>query len=291
MERLSNYAIALCLYFLNDNILSINTVPYETLPDDLHDYFDLLRVNLGVEQPALFEIQRHNGYCDVLVGRNRLDNLKKNLTKYNSLLIKDKLDSSRNVLTWKNELKAFINKAKSSGYNLQYYNVTVEDMHVVLYGLILGLFTLKHIDITPDEVVSCFYDRDTSGDVEGGDVTDFYKQLKVCCTVDIETFINKISQKKQKASNEKLTPKDSDLYKLIRRRSYHADNNISLKDQIDIYKNDDDKPYKTEPSLKETIKRINQYYKVKYNVKHLFVRKLRGEDYLYKVKYAENDKE
>lgn len=291
MIRLDNNAIALCLYLLNGNILSINTVPYETLPDDLHDYFDLLRVNLGVEQPALFKIQRHNGYCDVLVDKNRLDNLKKSLAEYSNLLIKDKLDSSRNVLTWKNELKSFIDKAKSSSYNLQSYNVTVKDIHIVLYGIMLGLFTLKRINIIPDKVVSCFYDRDTSGDVEGGDVTDFYKQFKVHCTIDIETFISsQITKKKHEKSYKTLAPKDKKLYQLIRRRSCCTDNTISLKDQIDIFGNDE-KPYKTEPSLKEAIRRINRYYEIKYSVKHLFISKIKGEDYLYEVKYAESDKE
>lgn len=290
MERLDNYAIAFCLYFLNGNTLSLSTVPSNALPDDLHDYFDLLRANLGVKLPALFQIQRNNDYCDVFVNSSRFDELKKSLTEYTNLLIEDKLDSSRNVLAWKNKLKAFIDKAKSSGYNLQSYNVTVKDIHVVLYGLMLELFTLKHIDIIPDEVVSSFYGRDTSGDVEGGDVKDFYKQFKVRCIVDIETFINQITQKKPESTNKTLSSKDSKLYQHILRRSHHIDCNISLKDQIDLFGNDEDKPYKTEPSLKQAILRINNYYKDKYSVGYLFIRKIKGEDYLYRVKYAESDK-
>lgn len=291
MERLDNYAIALCLYLFKGNTLSINTVPYEMLPDDISDYFGSLRAYLAVEQLGLFQIQRYGNYCDVSVDKRRLEELKKGLVDYTNLMIKDKLDSSRNVLAWKNELKSFIDKVKSTRYNLQSYNVTVNDMHIVLYGLMQELFELKRIDIIPDEVVSSFYNRDTSGEVEGGDVTDFYKQLEVHCTVNIKTFINQITQKKQKTSSKNLTPKDSKLYQLIRRRSYHADNNISLKDQIDIYGNDEYKPYKTEPSLKEATRRINRYYENKYNVNHLFISKIKGEDYLYKVKYAESDKE
>lgn len=287
MERLDNYAIAFCLYFLNGNTLSLSTVPSDALSDDLHDYFDLLRANLGVKLPALFQIQRYNGYCDVFVNSSRFDELKKSLTEYTNLLIEDKLDSSRNVLAWKNKLKAFIDKAKSSGYNLQSYNVTVKDIHVVLYGLMLEVFELKHIDIIPDEVVSSFYNRDTSGDVEGGDVTDFYKQLEVHCTVDIETFISK-QNKKNVNSSSAFTAQEDWLYKYICDKTGHASCSIPM--QLELIDPDQSEPntFPNFKSFKQAYHRLNKRYESKYGVKP-FVKKVKNED-LFRITFAKNDK-
>lgn len=285
MERLDNYSIALCLYLLEGKVLSINTTIFETLAEDLHDYFDLLRYNLGAEQPDLFKLEYHQAYCDVLVEDTRSIELKELLTKYVDVLIKDKLTSKSNVFSWKNELKAFINKAKSSDCNLKSYNVTVKDMHVVLYGLMQDLFKLQHIDITPDEVVPCFYHRDTSGDVECGDVSKFHECLKVTCALDVSAFMNK--QSKKNTTHSPNSTKEDWLYKYICEKTGRVSTSIPM--QFELVDPDQTKPntYPTFQSLKMSYKRLNERYEKKYGVKH-FVKKVKNED-LFRIDFAKND--
>lgn len=285
MERLDNYSIALCLYLLKGNTLYINTTVFETLPDDLHDYFDLLRSYLGAEQPALFKLERYNEHCDVILDKTRKKELKELLTKYVDDLVKDKLESRSNVLSWKNELKAFVNKAKASGYNMKSYNVSVEDMHVVLYGLIQNIFKLNHIDIIPDEVVPCFYDRDTSGDVESGDVSKFYECLKVSCTVDVSTFMNKQTQKNTKHSPN--STKEDWLYKYICEATGRVSTSIPMQFKLIDVDQSEPNTYPNLESFKMSYNRLNKRYYDKYGVKH-FVKKVKNED-LFRITFAKND--
>lgn len=285
MERLDNYSIALCLYLLEGNTLSINTTVFETLPDDLHDYFDLLRYNLGTEQPALFKLNRYNGYCDITLDKTREKEIKELLTKYVDELVKDNLESTDNVLSWKTELKAFVDKAKASGYNMKSYNVSVEDMHVILYGFIQNILKLNHIDIIPDEVVPYFYDRDTSGDVESGDVSKFYECLKVSCTVDISTYINKQTKKNTKHSPN--STKEDWLYKYICQKTGRVNTYISM--QFELIDPDQTKPntYPNFQSLKMSYNRLNKRYEKKYGIKH-FVKKVKNENN-FRITFAKND--
>ena len=118
------------------------------------------------------------------------------------------------------------------------YNVSVEDMHVVLYGFIQNILKLNHIDIIPDEVVPYFYDRDTSGDVESGDVSKFYECLKVSCTVDISTYINKQTKKNTKHSPN--STKEDWLYKYICKKTGRVNTYISM--QFELIDPDQTKP-------------------------------------------------
>lgn len=132
MNRLDNYAITLCLYFFEGYKLTLETTTFDNLAEDLHGYFESLRAFLDIKEPNLFQVEQYDVCYDVTLSSNRKNELREHLTKYVELLAKDELISKSNVLSWKNELKTFINKAKTSGYNLKSYNVTVDDMHVVL---------------------------------------------------------------------------------------------------------------------------------------------------------------
>lgn len=287
MERLDNYAIALCLYLLNGNMLDFGFAPYGDVAENIQIYFNMLQNNLGVEEPKLFQLLCLGSSCCVTVESNKRELLKKSLVEYNNLLIKDKLYSSTNVLTWENELKSFINKAKSSGYNLQSYCVTVDDIHIVLYGLMQELFTLKHIYIIPDEALFCFYERDTSGDIVGGDVTDFYKQLKVHCTIDIKTFISKQNKKNVNKSSA-FTAQEDWFYKYICDKTGHKSCLIPM--QFELIDPDQSKPntFQNFKSFKQAYHRLNKRYTNKYGVEQ-FVKKVRNED-LFKITFAKNDK-
>ena len=287
MERLDNYSIALCLYLLKGNVLCINTTVFETLQDDLHHYFDSLRSYLGAE-PALFKLERYNGHCNVLVEKARRKELKDLLAKYVDMLVIDKLTCRSNVLSWKNELKEFVARAKNSGYNLKTYNVTVDDMHVILYGFTQEKFELNKIDIIPDEVVPCFYDRDTSGDVENGDISKFHECLKVNCTIDLSACINNQDNEKRKYT---LSGKTLWLYKYIRKNSYGIDCEISLEHLVGS--KEDNKPYPTNSALKQALKRINDYYKDKYSTTILFVSKIKNGKTRFScdIKYAQDDEQ
>ena len=284
MKRMENYAVALCLYLLEGNTLSINTTAFETLPDDLHDYLDLLRYNLGAE-PALFKIERYSGYCDIMLEKTRQNELKELLTKYVDSLVKNNLDSINNVLSWNIELKEFVDSAKGSGYNLKSYNVAIDDMHVVLHGLMQNIFTLKRINIIPDEVVPSFYNRDISGDVENGDISRFHDCLKVECTVDISTFMNKQNQKN--STHSPNSTKEDFLYRYICEKTGRVSTSIPM--QFELIDVDQAKPntYPNFQSLKMSYNRLNKLYEKKYGVKH-FVKKVKNED-LFRIIFAQND--
>lgn len=239
MYRLDNHTIALYLYLLEDKKLSIETTYFCDLADDLHEYFDILRARLDINEPGVVNIKPYSTCCDVTLNSNRKDELREHLTKYVELLTKDELISENNVLSWKNELKTFINNAKNSGYNLKSYNVTVKDMHVVLYGLMQNLFMLKRIDIIPDEIVYCFYSRNASGDAEEVHVENFYNQLKVSCTVDIESYINKQNKKNVNTSSA-FTVQEDWLYNYICKKTGHSDCSIPM--QFELIDIDQDKP-------------------------------------------------
>lgn len=182
-------------------------------------------------------------------------------------------------------MKAFINKAKSSDYNLKSYNVTVEDMHVVLFGLMQDLFKLLNIDIISEEVVPSFYHRDTAGDVENGDVSKFYECLKVTCTLDISTFMNK--QNKKNTTYSPNSTKEDLLYKYICEMTGHISTSIPM--QFELIDPDRTRPntYPNFQSLKMSYKRLNERYERKYGVKY-FVRKVKNED-LFRITFAQND--
>lgn len=288
MYRLHNHAIALYLYLLEDKKLSIETSPSCNLADDLHDYFDILRALLGINEPGVVKIEPYDNCCDVTLNSNRKDELREHLTKYVELLTKDELTSENNVLSWKNELKTFINNAKNSGYNLKSYNVAVEDMQVILYGLTQNLFMLKSIGIIPDEIVDSFFSRNTSGEAEEVHVEDFYRQLKVSCTVDIESYINKQNKKNVNASSAFTTQEDW-LYNYICQKTGRKDCSIPM--QFELIDVDQTKPntFRNFEALKQACYRLNKRYKQIYNVKS-FVKKVKNED-LFRITFAPNDKD
>lgn len=287
MERLDNYSIALCLYFLKGNTLSIDcsTPDIMDLKEDLFHYFDVIRYSIGAK-PKLFNITLFNTSCSISVS-NRLDELRQCLTDYVDDLTKNKLESSVNVLAWKQEYNKFIAKVKSSGYNLQSYNATLEDMHVILYGVISDIFALKRIDIIPNDNFEPFGTRTIDNDVDCADGSGLYKQLQMICTIDIESYINKQSKDNQEKTLN-ISGKTEILYRIIRKRAHGEDCLITLGDLVGL---EDNHLFKSETAMRQAIKRINDYYASKYTTKVLFVSKRRDEsDYTCRISYAPDDK-
>lgn len=160
-------------------------------------------------------------------------------------------------------------------------------MHVVLYGLMQNLFMLKRIDIILDEIVYCFYGRNAAGDAEEVHLENFYNQLKVSCTVDIESYINKQNKKNVNTSSA-FTAQEDWLYNYICQKTGHSGCSIPM--QFELIDIDQDKPntFRNFEALKQACYRLNKRYERKYGVKS-FVKKVRNED-LFRITFAQNDK-
>lgn len=289
MERLDNYAIALCIYFMAGNVLDVSKTAFPGISEDLNAYFFGLQSKLSTSKTELFDVKDVLGlYCRIPLERDRQKELQELLTNYVDELEKDNLKSNDNILSWQNELKAFVKKAKTSEYNLKSYNVSIEDMHVTLYGIIQNLFTLNRIEIGlyDGDIIPTFLIRDTSGDVIGEDVSKFYDSLQIRCNVDISSFINKQENKK---NNYNISGKTLLLYKKIRNFTNGYDSEIPLENFIG--EKEDGNPYQSENSLKQAIYRINNYYKATYSTTTPFISKIRNGQTRFscKITYAPND--
>lgn len=289
LYRLNNYALAMCLYLLNGHTLNFSTNVPEIdilLREDLLHYFDYVRFSIGAEA-RLFEVAHSHDYCSVIVARGREKELKQCLGHYVNALLKDDLYCSENVPSWKQDLRSFIDKAKTSGFNLKSYNVAIDDMHVILYGVIQKVFTLKNLNITTDEYFENFGTRTPEGDVDCGDGSEFHKQLKVHCTVDVETFISR-QNKKNTNSSDKFTNQEDWLYKYICEATGHVSTSIPM--QFELIDVDQTEPntFHNFNSLKQAYHRLNKRYFEKYGVKG-FVKKVKNED-LFRITFAKNDR-
>lgn len=288
MERLDNYAIAICIYFMAGNVLDVNKTAFPEILDDLNAYFFGLQSKLSTSETELFNIEAYLSYYRISLGKEKQKELQELLTNYVDELEKDKLKSNDNILSWKNELKAFVKKVKASEYNLKSYNVAIEDMHVILYGIIRNLFILNCIEIGlyDDEVIVPFLTRDSSGDVVGKDVSKFYDSLQVSCNVNISSFMNK--QNKKNATHSPYPTKEDWLYKYICEKTGGISSSIPM--QFELIDVDRTKPntYPNFQSFKQSYNRLNKRYEQKYGVKY-FVKKVKNED-LFQITFAKNDK-
>lgn len=290
LYRLNNYALAMCLYLLNGHTLNFSTNVPEIdilLREDLLHYFDYVRFSIGAEA-RLFEVAHSHDYCSVRVARGREKDLKQCLNNYAEAMVKNNLESSENVLTWKNELKAFVDKIKTSGFNPKSYNAEIDEMHIILYGVTQELFTLKELRVILNEEFMNFGTRTPEGDVDCGDGSEFHEQMDIHCNVDVSLMVNKNSEA-EKEDNTRLTDKPLLLYRIILRRSYHNSCDITLGD---LFGDEKEHLFPSFSAMKMAIGRINKYYKAKYNVNYLFVSKVKNtSNHLYRITYAENDNE
>lgn len=150
-----------------------------------------------------------------------------------------------------------------------------------------NLFKLKRIDIVPDEIVTSFFCRTASGEVENGGETNFYRQLNVSCTVDIESYINKQNKKNVNTSSAFTTQEDW-LYRYICKKTGHVSTSIPM--QFELIDVDQTKPH-TFPnieSFKQACYRLNKRYEKKYGLKP-FIKKVKNED-LFRISFAKDDK-
>lgn len=289
MERLDNYAIALCIYFMAGNVLDVSKTAFAEISDDLNAYFFGLQSKISTSKTELFDVKDVLGlYCRISLERDRQKELQELLANYVDELEKDNLKSNDNILSWQNELKAFVKKAKTSEYNLKSYNVSIEDMHVALYGIIRNLFTLNRIEIGlyDGDIIPTFLIRDTSGDVIGEDVSQFYDSLQVRCNVDISSYMDK--QNKKNATHSPYPTKEDWLYKYICKKTGGISSSIPM--QFELIDVDRTKPntYPNFQSFKQSYSRLNKRYEQKYGVKY-FVKKVKNED-LFRITFAKNDK-
>jgi hypothetical protein len=302
-RRLNNYSIALCLYFLRDKYITPKTNvssqdilsclyfdPY--LPDsdillkeDLFHYFDVLRSCLETNL-KLFNVEYNGLCCIVRVTRGYEEKLEQCLNNYVNALIEDELDSSENRFSWQKELKVFINKVKKSEFNLKSYNVAIEDMHVVLYGVLLKKFKLNRFEITPAEHFENFGTRTPEGLVACGDGSKFFEQLNVSCNIDLQTYINNLNKKNVNKSSA-FTSQEDWLYKYICDKTGYTSSSIPM--QFELIDPDQSKPntFKNFDSLKQAYHRLNKRYEKKYGVKN-FIKKVKNED-LFRITFAKND--
>lgn len=271
------------------NVLDVSKTAFPGISEDLNAYFFGLQSKLSTSKTESFDVKDVLGlYCRISLERDRQKELQELLANYVDELEKDNLKSNDNILSWQNELKAFVKKAKTSEYNLKSYNVSIEDMHVTLYGIIQNLFTLNRIEIGlyDGDIIPTFLIRDTSGDVIGEDVSKFYDSLQIRCNVDISSFINK---QENKTNNYNISGKTLLLYKKIRNFTNGYDSEIPLENFIS--EKEDGKPYQSENSLKQAIYRINNYYKATYSTTTPFISKIRNGQTRFscKITYAPND--
>lgn len=289
LNRLNNYSVALCLYLLEGNHLGFEiNVPVQDvlLREDLFHYFDYIRYNIGAEL-GLFEVEQSSNYCSVKVARGREKELGQCLGHYVNALLKDELDCSENVPSWKQDLKLFIDKAKTSGFNLKSYNVAIDDMHVVLYGVIQKMFTLKNLNITNTEYFENFGTRTPEGDVDCGDGSEFHKQLDIRCNVDVAAFISR-QNKKNTNSSDKFTNQEDWLYKYICDATGHVSCSIPMMFELIDVDQTKSNTFSNFKSFKQAYYRLNDRYEAKYGVRPL-VDKVRNED-LFRITFAKNDR-
>ncbi len=208
MRRLPDYSLAILLHLFNGNPIDVNLSADENLAEDFNYYFDTLEIKLQEDRldkdskPSKIFYRSHSigNYHVSVIGKSR-DILQECLANYSQNLVNNELEAEENVLLWNKEYQQFLQKVIDSGLNNRDYHLQSEDVHSVINGIITGLITLQSTSLIVDEGVTCFYNRDLSGNIESVNLDKFHNSITFEGVVDLSRAITQFEPVFQAQNN------------------------------------------------------------------------------------------